>query len=137
MFGRNGDLRFGEAAVLICIMSNLGGRSYNLRETMDRDERNWHAQMEQRMTIMVKTYQTAIHDMRSAQDQRLADIVQSQERNMARILELMQQGKTGVAERALERHRPNPSFVPIHEDHPVEEGAVLLQLQMQLQWPYL
>ncbi|KAK9125478.1 hypothetical protein Scep_014324 [Stephania cephalantha] len=42
---------------------------------------------------------------------------------MARILVLMQQGNTGVAERAPERHGPNPPLVPIHEDHPMEEGA--------------
>ncbi|KAK9101340.1 hypothetical protein Scep_024770 [Stephania cephalantha] len=53
------------------IMSNQSGNSYNLRETSDRDERNWRAQMEQRMTVMAETYQKAIHDMRSAQDQRV------------------------------------------------------------------
>ncbi|KAK9158056.1 hypothetical protein Scep_004630 [Stephania cephalantha] len=61
--------------------------------------------------------------MRSAQDQRLADMTQSQERNMARILELMQQGNTGAAERAPKRNGPSSPFAPIHEDHPVEEGA--------------
>ncbi|KAK9120300.1 hypothetical protein Syun_017917 [Stephania yunnanensis] len=75
-------------------MSNQGGNSYNLRETTDSDERNWRAQMEHRMSVMAEMYQKAIHDMRSAQDQRLADMAQSQKKNMARIPELMQQGNT-------------------------------------------
>ncbi|KAK9099148.1 hypothetical protein Syun_026193 [Stephania yunnanensis] len=62
--------------IKLCIMSNHDENSYNLRET--------------------KT----IHGMRFAQDQRLAELAQSQERNMACILELVQQGNTGVAERA-------------------------------------
>ncbi|KAK9112702.1 hypothetical protein Scep_020221 [Stephania cephalantha] len=83
-----------------CIMSNQGRSSYNMRETQEGDERNWRTEMEQRMTTMAETYQKAIHDMRSAQDQRLADLAQSQKRSMACILELMQQGNTEAAERA-------------------------------------
>ncbi|KAK9112304.1 hypothetical protein Scep_019823 [Stephania cephalantha] len=79
--------------------------------------------MEQRLTVMAETYQKAIHVMRSTKDQRLADMTQSQERNMTRILESMQQGNTGAAERAPERHGPNPPLTPIHEDHLVEEGV--------------
>ncbi|KAK9126218.1 hypothetical protein Scep_015064 [Stephania cephalantha] len=81
--------------------------------------------MEQRMTVMVETYQKAIHDMRSAQDQRLADMAQSQEKNMTRIQELMQQGNSGATERAPERHGPNPPLTPIYEDHPVEEESTV------------
>ncbi|KAK9098505.1 hypothetical protein Syun_025550 [Stephania yunnanensis] len=66
------------------------------------------------MTIMVETYQMTNYDTRSAQDQRLADLAQSQEMNMARILELMQQRNTKAAERAPVRQRPNPPLAPIH-----------------------
>ncbi|KAK9119398.1 hypothetical protein Scep_017491 [Stephania cephalantha] len=52
---------------------------------------------------------------------KLADMAQSHEMNMAHILELMQQGNTGAAERAPERHGPNPPLAPIHEDHPAEK----------------
>ncbi|KAK9087694.1 hypothetical protein Syun_030088 [Stephania yunnanensis] len=104
-------------------MSNQGKNSYNLREMTDRDNRNWHAQMEQHMIFMDKTYQNAVHNMRFAQDQRLADMAQLQERNMAHILELMEQGNIGAEERALERHKPNTPLAPIHEDHLMEEGV--------------
>ncbi|KAK9126647.1 hypothetical protein Scep_015493 [Stephania cephalantha] len=104
-------------------MSTQGGNSYNLRETTNRDERNWRAQMEQRMTAMAETYQNAIHEMRYAQNRRLAELAQSHERNMARILELMQQGNTGAVVRAPVRQGPNPSLAHIHGNHPVEEGA--------------
>ncbi|KAK9112264.1 hypothetical protein Scep_019783 [Stephania cephalantha] len=50
-------------------------------------------------------------------------MAQSHERNMARILELMQQGNTGPAERAPKRHGANPLLSPIHEDQHMEEGA--------------
>ncbi|KAK9169503.1 hypothetical protein Syun_001643 [Stephania yunnanensis] len=57
-----------------CIMSNQGENAYNLREKADREDQNWCAQIEQRMTVMAETCQKAIHDMRSAEDQRLADM---------------------------------------------------------------
>ncbi|KAK9107045.1 hypothetical protein Syun_023056 [Stephania yunnanensis] len=41
--------------------------------------------MEQCMTTMAETYQKAIHDMRSAQDQRSADLAQSQIRKEVHI----------------------------------------------------
>ncbi|KAK9101166.1 hypothetical protein Scep_024596 [Stephania cephalantha] len=104
-----------------CIMSNQDRNSYNLRETADMDERNWRAQMKQCMTVMAEMYQKVIHDMRSAQDQRLTNMAQSHEMNMARILELMQQGNTGAAERAHEGNGPNPPLAPIHDDHHVEK----------------
>ncbi|KAK9169322.1 hypothetical protein Syun_001462 [Stephania yunnanensis] len=81
-------------------MSNQGGNSYNLIETQEKDERNWHAQMEQCMVTMEKTYQKVIHDMNSAQDQKLADMTQSQEKNMActraDIDHLMEEGADSV-----------------------------------------
>ncbi|KAK9135213.1 hypothetical protein Syun_014543 [Stephania yunnanensis] len=83
---------------LSCVMNNQVGNSYNLREKSDRDERNWHARMEQLMIEMAEMYQKAIHNIRSAKDQRLADMAQSHEKNMTHILELMQQGNTGVPE---------------------------------------
>ncbi|KAK9135642.1 hypothetical protein Syun_014972 [Stephania yunnanensis] len=119
-----GNLRLIRSCLLrSCIMSSQGGNSYHLREIACRDKRNWHAQMEHRITVMAETYQKNIHDMRSTQNQRLADLAQSHEMNMARILELMQQGNTGTAERAPVRHRPNSPLTLIHKDHLVEEGA--------------
>ncbi|KAK9168639.1 hypothetical protein Syun_000779 [Stephania yunnanensis] len=73
--------------------------------------------------LLVRSTNGAIHHMRSAQDQRLANLALSPERNMARILELMQQGNTGVAERTPMRQRPNPPLAHKHHDRPVEEGG--------------
>ncbi|KAK9114440.1 hypothetical protein Syun_021237 [Stephania yunnanensis] len=61
-------------------MSNCEGTSYNLRETQEIEEMQWHNQMEQCMSAMTETHQKAIYDMTTAQT--MADLAQSQERNM-------------------------------------------------------
>ncbi|KAK9163399.1 hypothetical protein Syun_004301 [Stephania yunnanensis] len=65
-----------------CTMRNNGWPSYNLRNTQERKERQWHSRMEQRMIAMIGTHQKAKHDLTIAQDQRMADLAQSHERNM-------------------------------------------------------
>ncbi|KAK9152054.1 hypothetical protein Syun_010363 [Stephania yunnanensis] len=87
-----------------CTMSNHGGTSYNLRETQEREERQWCSQMEYRMSAMTKAHQKAIHDLTTVQ-----------EMNMALILELLQnQRNDGVAGHALVGPGPDPLLAPLH-----------------------
>ncbi|KAK9125998.1 hypothetical protein Scep_014844 [Stephania cephalantha] len=76
------------------------------------------------MFAMTKTHQKAFQDLTTMQDRRLADLAQSQERNMVRIPELLHnQRNDRVAGHAPLRPGPDPSLAPIHDSHPAKEGV--------------